>query len=148
MKIENLQLGDWYKDRDYKRVGVAVMIENGLVSLQGPRGDMFCVPLSSLEYTPVYEESDCWIDLNVNDPKDTANAFLCRLSPHSRAGTPYDCIGGAELKVCGEHKGKWQVDVGTIYDEETNSDCRIVGYFESQDLALKALWDERERALA
>ena len=50
--------------------------------------------------------------------------------------------GSAEYQTFGEYKGQWMVSVSMPYDQETDSDCRFIGYFTDKPQALKALEKE------
>jgi hypothetical protein len=146
MQIENIKLTEMYQHGTSNRTGKAVLFDSGIVTLQDEHGDNFRVELHNLEYAPAYKLGNYLIDFNVNYPKERANCFLCRAKPNcGNKASEYECIGGADIEIFGQHKGKWKVDVNDHYDEETDSDSRILGYFDSQAKALKALWNEREK---
>jgi hypothetical protein len=39
----------------------------------------------------------------------------------------------------GENEGKYQADIPIVYDEETDSDCKILGFYETLQLAMLAV---------
>jgi hypothetical protein len=120
-----------------------VRIDCAVAILQDSNGDNFRATISYLEYAPVFSEGDYWIDLHVNCEKKKANAFLCRsISYEQRKKGEYHCIGGVDL----DHSQKstpWRVRLDVPYDPETDSDSMIIGFYNTQQEAIKVLWEER-----
>jgi hypothetical protein len=96
----------------------------------------------SYQHARPFDEWPYYIDLNCNDPADKANAFLMK-DCHQLGRYHERCIGGADLAQVGEHAGKWRVTVEQPLDVETDSDARLLGYYDTQAQALAALWAER-----
>lgn len=138
-----IKIGDQYQHSDHKRPGTAVKLDGQSLILRDTNGDVFRVNLPYLEYAPIRKEGDYWMDLNVNYAKEKANVFLCWAVPFERrAFSQYRCLGGADKGL----DGRWRVTVNEVYDSETDSDARLVGYFDTQALAIDALWNERHSA--
>lgn len=84
------------------------------------------------------DDGEYFIQHNENYPLENGNGFLMK----RRALGEADAIGGYEFKI----DGKWHVDVTTAWDEETDSDCRMVGVFDERLDAIPALWLARHTA--
>lgn len=91
-----------------------------------------------MQHPRPFEDRTHRIELNCNYPAHAANAFL----EYARDGWwhhGFACIGSADQDL----DGRWRVVVDAPYDPETDSDARLVGYFPTQDEAIRALWNER-----
>lgn len=50
-----------------------------------------------------------------------------------------NAFGYVSLIQFGENEGKYQADIPMIYDEDTDSDCKILGFFKTLELAMLAV---------
>ncbi|KIG11214.1 hypothetical protein BurMR1_1874 [Burkholderia sp. MR1] len=89
------------------------------------------------------DDGKFFIERNCNGEAATTNGFLLRRCPVSLT-TPsgYECIGGYECAAFGQ----WRASINAPYDEETDSDCRELGFFEAQLDAITVLWKARQDA--
>jgi len=90
------------------------------------------------------DDGEYFVQHNINYPPTAGNGFLmrrCELSLTSPEGA--ECVGGYELKV----DGKWLSDIHTYHDPRTDSDCRVLGRFDSRNDAIHSLWQHRHEAL-
>lgn len=56
------------------------------------------------------------------------------------------CVGGIDKQTSGDKRGMWQVSIQAPYNEETESDIEVIGYFVCGLDALRSLWSNRSRA--
>lgn len=85
-----------------------------------------------------------FVEWNINYPREQANGFLMvRCESHGgwsvREPGGFAVAGGYEQKL----GGKWVADVFVPYDEEKDSDCLVLGEFDTRNEAIMALWDGR-----
>ena len=75
---------------------------------------------------------------------DRPNGFLMvRCEPSLT--TPSGCtVGGTYEK---QLDGRWRADVLSDWDEDTDSDCKVLGAFATRNEAILALWDGRDLAI-
>lgn len=86
-------------------------------------------------------EEGYWIELNGNYPIESANAFLMRKWINGNTfERQVECIGGVDRDGDGL---AWVAIANAPYDPGTDSDARLVGKFPTRELALEALWSER-----
>jgi len=77
-----------------------------------------------------FKDDDFEIELNENYHPTLSNAFLMF---DGRA------VGGIDSNS----DGSWRADVDSEWDEESGSDCSLIGNFLTQKEALLALWESR-----
>lgn len=90
------------------------------------------------------DDGEFFVQHNVNYPPTAGNGFLMRRCCYG-VTTPEgaECVGGYDLKL----DGKWLADIAAPYDEETDTDCRVIGRFENRLDAIHALWTHRREAM-
>lgn len=90
------------------------------------------------------DDGEYYVQHNSNYPADRGNGFLQRRCHYSLT-TPggWECIGGYDQKP----NGSWTADIAAPYDEETDSDVRVLGEFENRLDAIHALWNHRHEAV-
>jgi hypothetical protein len=81
----------------------------------------------------MFSDTRFFLEENVNYPKGQGNLFLVAIGDFPFTGCR--CIGGVDKTSEG-----WEVIVSKPYDETNDSDAQIVGYYETQIEAARALW--------
>jgi len=93
--------------------------------------------------TILREDDDFFIEVNINGNPETTNGFLlrrCALTLTSPEGV--ECVGGYDR----EPSGRWNASISAPQDAITDSDAQPLGYFDTRDLAIEALWQARSNA--
>lgn len=89
------------------------------------------------------DDGQFFVEWNNNFARDSGNGFLMvRCEPGLTAPAGVTVAGGYEQGT----NGKWSADLLAPYDDEKDSDCRVLGEFETRNEAIAALWKERESA--
>lgn len=82
------------------------------------------------------DDGQFYIERNCNGDKETTNGYLLRRCETGQAAPEAcECIGGYERQP----SGAWCASVNAPYDEDTDSDCREIGFFRPNLDAIAAL---------
>lgn len=102
------------------------------------------IPTAADDERIFIDDGTYYIQGNINGDRVDTNGFLHRRCPVSMT-TPggYDCPGGYQRDV----HGKWVADINIDWDDQSQSDCKSVGTFNTRNEAIAALWAHRHEAL-
>jgi hypothetical protein len=90
------------------------------------------------------DDGEFYIELNCNHDAVIAPGFLERRCERGLT-TPegFECVGGFSKRP----DGSWRADINAPWDEESDSDCRVVADGVERMNAIAALWQRRHEAL-
>jgi hypothetical protein len=88
------------------------------------------------------ESGEYMLEDNTNYPEGEGNIFLMKAIYSIDRDLPnVRCVGGIEQKS----DKSWEASINMPYDEETDSDSRLV-YIGDRDTAIEKLWEEKYSA--